>query len=42
MIGYTIVGTKNLKRAKAFYNPLFDLRGLSPCYEDDQLASWGD
>lgn len=42
MIGYTMVGTKNLKHAKAFYNPLFDLRGLSPCYEDDQVASWGD
>ena len=42
MIGYTMVGTKDLARAKQFYNPLFEKMGLSPCYEDQQLASWGD
>lgn len=41
MIGYTMVGTSDLKRAKDFYNPLFELMGLSPCYEDEQVASWG-
>ena len=41
MIGYTMVGTNDLQRAKDFYNPLFDLMGLSPCYEDEQVASWG-
>lgn len=42
MIGYTMVGTNDLQRARAFYGPLFDLMGLSLCYEDDQVASWGD
>ena len=42
MIGYTMVGTNDLAQAKAFYDPLFDLMGLSLCYEDDQVASWGD
>lgn len=42
MIGYTMVGTKNLSRAKDFYNPLFEQMRLSPCYEDAQVASWGD
>ena len=42
MIGYTMVGTKDLKRAKEFYGPLFRMMGLSPCYEDEQVASWGD
>jgi catechol 2,3-dioxygenase-like lactoylglutathione lyase family enzyme len=42
MIGYTMVGTNDLQRAKTFYGPLFDLMGLSLCFEDDQVASWGD
>ena len=42
MIGYTMVGTSDLNRAKDFYNPLFEMMGLSPCYEDEQVASWGD
>lgn len=42
MIGYTMVGTGNLKRAKDFYNPLFEMMGLSACYVDEQVASWGD
>jgi len=42
MIGYTMVGTKDLSRAKAFYDPLFKLMRLSLCYEDAQVASWGD
>lgn len=42
MIGYTIVGTKNLIEAKKFYDPLFEKMNLSPCYEDEYVASWGD
>ncbi|MCA2009306.1 VOC family protein [Tritonibacter mobilis] len=37
-----MVGTSDLRRAKNFYNPLFDMMGLSACYEDEQVASWGD
>ncbi|MEL6520681.1 MAG: VOC family protein [Pseudomonadota bacterium] len=42
MIGYTMVGVKDLERAKQFYDPLFELMGLSPCYSDEQVVSWGD
>ncbi len=42
MIGYTTIGTADLGRAKAFYDPLFDRMGLSQCYEDAQVVSWGD
>lgn len=42
MIGYTIVGTSDLARAKAFYSPLFAHMGLSVHYEDAQVTSWGD
>ncbi|APX12766.1 VOC family protein [Tateyamaria omphalii] len=41
MIGYTIVGTKDLTRAKAFYAPLFKHMGMPLCFEDAQVASWG-
>lgn len=42
MIGYTMVGTRDLKRAQGFYDPLFAMMGLAPCYNDAQVASWGD
>lgn len=42
MIGYTMVGTDDLERAKAFYDPLFERMGLSSCYADAQVVSWGD
>jgi len=41
VIGYTMVGTRDLKRAKSFYDPLFTKMGLEPCYQDEQVASWG-
>lgn len=41
MIGYTMVGTTDLDRAKAFYDPLFAQMGLTPCYQDGQYAAWG-
>lgn len=37
-----MVGTAALGRSKAFYDPLFEQMGLSPCYEDAQVVSWGD
>ncbi|MEO0785006.1 MAG: VOC family protein [Pseudomonadota bacterium] len=39
--GYTMVGTRDLEKARAFYGPLFDKMGLEPCYSDEQVASWG-
>ena len=42
MIGYTMVGTKNLKNATAFYDKLFIKMGFERVYEDDQVTSWGD
>lgn len=41
MIGYTMVGTKDLKRAMRFYDPLMALMGQERCYCDEQVASWG-
>ena len=41
MIGYTMVGTSDLRRSKEFYNPLLKIMGFSLCYEDEQVASWG-
>lgn len=42
MIGYMMVGTNDLPRAKAFYDPLMAHMGLSPCFADAQVVSWGD
>lgn len=41
MIGYTMVGTRDLNRALAFYDPLFAEMGLDQCWRDGQSASWG-
>ncbi|MCA1441359.1 VOC family protein [Ensifer sp. IC4062] len=41
MIGYTMVGTRDLKRAERFYDPLMALIGQERCYCDDQVTSWG-
>ncbi|MDD7973568.1 VOC family protein [Roseinatronobacter alkalisoli] len=40
-IGYTMVGTTDLSRALAFYDPLFAAMGLDQCWRDDSSASWG-
>ncbi len=42
MIGYTMVGTNDLERARAFYDPLFEEMSLTRCFEDEQVTSWGD
>lgn len=41
MIGYTMVGTSDLERALAFYDPIFEAMGLDKCWRDEQSASWG-
>lgn len=41
MIGYTMVGTTDLKRAERFYDPLMTLIGQERCYCDEQVSSWG-
>lgn len=42
MIGYTMVGTKDLARALRFYDPVFAEMSLEPCWRDEQTAAWGD
>ena len=42
MIGYTMVGTKNLDRAIGFYDPIFARMGLTQCFKDEQVLFWGD
>lgn len=41
MIGYTMVGTKDLEKAKRFYEPIFEELGQELCFSDDQVATWG-
>ncbi|MBZ9655842.1 VOC family protein [Phyllobacterium lublinensis] len=41
MIGYTMVGTNDLKRAISFYDPLMAEMGLDRCYRDELSTSWG-
>ncbi len=41
MIGYTMVGTTDLRRAEHFYDPLMALIGQERCYCDEQVSSWG-
>ena len=42
MIGYTMVGTRDLDRSLRFYDPLFSELGWDQCWRDEQSASWGD
>lgn len=42
MIGYTMVGTKDLDRAVRFYDPVFAEMGLKQCFKDEQVSFWGD
>ena len=41
MIAYTMVGTKNLEKALAFYDPLFAEMGWDICWKDDSCVSYG-
>lgn len=42
MIAYTMVGIHDLDRACRFYDPLFAAMGQERCYQDGQVATWGD
>lgn len=37
MIGYTMVGTADLRRAERFYDPVMALIGQERCYCDEQV-----
>ena len=41
MIVYTMIGTTDLRRAIAFYDPIFALLGLEICWRDEASTSWG-
>ncbi|MAO57642.1 VOC family protein [Alloalcanivorax profundimaris] len=41
MLAYTMVGTRDLDRALAFYEPLFQEMDLEVCWRDDQCVSYG-
>jgi catechol 2,3-dioxygenase-like lactoylglutathione lyase family enzyme len=41
MIGYTMVGTRDLPRSLAFYDPIFAAMGLEQCWRNEHSASWG-
>ncbi|MHC1548132.1 VOC family protein [Phyllobacterium sp. K27] len=36
-----MVGTADLGRAEAFYEPLMTKLGLERCYSDEMMCSWG-
>ena len=42
MIGYTMVGTRDLGKSIKFYDPLFEEMGVDKAFRDEQVASWGD
>ena len=41
MIAYTMVGTRDLDKALAFYEPIFDAMGFNICWKDDSSVSFG-
>jgi len=42
MIGYTLVGSNDLEKAKAFYDALFGTVGIGRQMEmDDKMCAWG-
>ncbi|GGA77198.1 lactoylglutathione lyase [Brucella endophytica] len=41
MIAYTMVGTNDLTRALAFYDPIMEAMGMEQCWRDELSASWG-
>lgn len=40
-IAYTMVGTTDLARALAFYDPIFTAMDLDICWRDERSSSWG-
>lgn len=41
MIGYTLVGTNDLERAKGYYDALFGSLGIGRIMEMDRMCAWG-
>ncbi|WP_308733505.1 hypothetical protein [Sphingomonas sp. KC8] len=41
MIGYTLVGTNDLERAKDYYDALFGSLGIGRIMEMDRMCAWG-
>jgi len=41
MIAYTMVGTRNLEKALAFYEPLFEEMDFEVCWKDESCFSYG-
>ena len=41
MIGYVMLGTNDLEKAKAFYDPLFQVIGAQRVFEVETSVAWG-
>jgi len=41
MIGYVMLGTNDLEKAKAFYDALFQVTGAKRVFEVDTAVAWG-
>lgn len=41
MLAYTMVGTKDLKKARTFYDPVFAAMDLELCWKDELSVSYG-
>jgi catechol 2,3-dioxygenase-like lactoylglutathione lyase family enzyme len=41
MIGYATIGTNDLARSKAFFEPIAAILGHSQMFETDRVCTWG-
>jgi catechol 2,3-dioxygenase-like lactoylglutathione lyase family enzyme len=41
MIGYSLLGTNDMERAKSFYDALFGAIGVSKLWESPRSVAWG-
>lgn len=41
MIGYSLLGTNDMERAKAFYDTLFDAIGVNRLWDGPRSCGWG-
>jgi catechol 2,3-dioxygenase-like lactoylglutathione lyase family enzyme len=41
MIGYTLLGTNDIDRARAFYDALFGMSGVSRLMDMPHMTAWG-
>jgi catechol 2,3-dioxygenase-like lactoylglutathione lyase family enzyme len=42
MIAYITLGSNNLEKSAAFYDPIFAIAGAKRVYENERMISWGD